>query len=391
MKGIRRITVQAYDGLKRRFRPGELIVNEGRVMDLHLTSGENVLPSKSTMYLSDGFIDSHAHVYPGATDLGIPVDRIGHRTGVHLVVDAGSAGSINFPCFRDYVMPAHETPIKAFLNISRIGLVTKQPYYDSRVVDIPAAVDVLQQDGGQYLLGIKILASGLILEAAGLKPVQAGVKAAREAGRPLMAHFGEGPPLSEEILAYLEQGDIITHCFHGAPNHAALSKAARNSPMNPAYYSEDNILWHKDGTPTVALEKALNKGVYLDVGHGAASLDKSVAQAAIQQGIRNFSISTDAHIRNVDTVVHSLSHTMSKFLGFGLTLDEVVAAVTVIPARQLGFTSWCGNLTKRATLFRVRPLTPDDPPLVDAYESRIEGSELIEPVGIIKDGMLIMF
>ena len=58
---------------------------------------------------------------------------------MRLVVDAGGEGAINFPCLNDYVMPAQETPIKAFLSISRIGLVIRQPYHDRRVIGEAAA------------------------------------------------------------------------------------------------------------------------------------------------------------------------------------------------------------------------------------------------------------
>jgi|LSQX01.3.fsa_nt_gb dihydroorotase len=391
MMDVQRIKVQAYHAAKRQFVPRELVVKEGQVLDLLPAAPDQAGDAAPPLYLSDGFIDSHAHVYDGATDLGIPADRIGYRTGVRLVVDAGSAGAINFPCLRDYVMPAQETPIKAFLNISRIGLVTKQPYHDRRVIDAAAAERCLREDGGEYLLGIRVLTSGLIVEGAGLEPLRKAVEAARRVGVPIMAHVAEGPPLNEEVLAFLDEGDIITHCFHGAPNRAALLKASRNHPLNPAYFSADNILWQPDGTPTACLEEALLRGVRLDVGHGAASLDQQVARAAIARGVRGFSISTDAHVRNVDTVVRDLPHIISKFLAFGLSLEEVVESVTVIPARQLGLVNWCGQLSRRATLFRVRKVQPDDPPLVDSYGAVIEGTKRIEPVGIIRGGRLIIF
>lgn len=387
-----KLRVMAYDAAKGCFLPAELTVADGMVQSLLPCPG---VPGEKnpgdTLYLCDGLIDSHAHVYDGATDLGVPADRIGLNTGVHLIIDAGSAGSINFPCFRDYVMPAHETPVKAFLNISRIGLTTKQPYHDRRVIDIPAAVRSLKEDGGKYLLGIKVLSSGLIVEDAGMEPMRAAAAAARQAGCPVMAHLTEGPPSNGETMACLEKGDIITHCFHGAPNYAALLKASRGHPVDRSYCSQDNIMWRDDGTPGAPLADALNRGVFLDVGHGAGSLDQRVARAAIAQGVRNFSISTDAHIRNVDGAVRDLPHTMSKFLAMGMTLAEVVASVTLIPARQLGLSDWCSHLCTRATLLRVRPARADDPPLLDSYGAQIDGKERIQPAGIIRSGRLQRF
>lgn len=381
---MRQLVVQAFDPVRETFAPALL-----RLEGEHCRGVEQRSAGESGLYLAPGFIDSHAHVYPGATDLGIPADRIGLSTGVHLVVDAGSSGSTNFPCFRDYVVPTYQVGVKAFLNISRVGLVTKQPYYDRRNLDLEAALDCLGKDAGSMLLGIKVLCSGLIVEDAGLEPLQLAVKAGDAAGLPVMAHLVEGPPANGETMPLLRPGDIITHIFHGAPNLAANRRALKGPAMNQAYCSMGNVLWNEDGTPTPPLEDALRRGVLLDVGHGAASLDQNVARAAIGAGVRNFSISTDAHIRNVDAVVHDLPHTMSKFLALGMSLAEVVSSVTAIPAKQLGLADWCDNPAQRATLFRVRPMRPSDPPFWDAYRTEIPVTQMIEPVAVITDGHLV--
>lgn len=377
------IPVQAFGPAEKSFYPALLHMDGNRFIGLERRSH-----GESSLYFAPGFIDSHAHVYPGATDLGIPVDRIGLSTGVHLVVDAGSAGSTNFPCFRDYVAPAFKTPIKAFLNIGRAGLVTKHPYFDSRDLDLSAAVDTMRQDHSGMLLGIKVLSSGLIVEEAGLEPLRGAVKAADALGCRIMAHLVEGPPSNHDTMALLRAGDIITHIFHGAPNLDANRKASKGATIDTRYCSLGNVMWNPDGTPTPPLADAISRGVLLDVGHGAASLDQEVARRAIKAGIRAFSISTDAHIRNVDTVVQSLPHTMSKFLALGMSLSEVVASVTIIPARQLGLGSDWTDLTKRATLFRLRPVAPEDPPFLDAYRNTIPVQQVVEPVAVVTDSAI---
>ena len=224
------IPVQAFGPAEKSFYPALLHMDGNRFIGLERRSH-----GESSLYFAPGFIDSHAHVYPGATDLGIPVDKIGLSTGVHLVVDAGSAGSTNFPCFRDYVAPAFKTPIKAFLNIGRAGLVTKHPYFDPRDLDLSAAVDTMRQDHSGMLLGIKVLSSGLIVEEAGLEPLRGAVKAADALGCRIMAHLVEGPPSNHDTMALLRAGDIITHIFHGAPNLDANRKASKGATIDTRY------------------------------------------------------------------------------------------------------------------------------------------------------------
>ncbi len=375
------IPVQAYDAAMQKFRPAVLHMKQRKCCGIEYRERGN-----SDIYIAPGFIDSHAHIYPGATDLGIQADRIGLNTGVHMVVDAGSAGSTNFPCFKEYVVPTYDVSVRAFLNISQIGLITKHPYQDEQNINVQKVLSCFEQDHKSLLLGIKVLSSGLILEDAQLQPIHAAIEAADQLGCPVMAHMVEGPPSNEENMIMMRKGDIITHIFHGAPNIRANQNASGGKTVNPAYCSLANIMWNKDGTPTPPLENAISRGVYLDVGHGAASLDQDVARAAIQAGVRNFSISTDAHIRNVDTVVFSLPHVMSKFLALGMSLEEVISSVTIIPARQLGFPHWCDNMEQKATLFRVRPRKPSDPPFWDAYQKEISVSQVNEPIAVNTDG-----
>lgn len=378
-----KIPIQVFDTVAETFRPGFLYREGEQCIGVDYCS-----QGESRLYLAPGFIDSHAHIYPGATDLGIPADRIGLATGVHLIADAGSAGSSNFTGFRDYIVPACQVETRAFLNISRVGLVTKQPYYDRRNLDLTAAEECLRNDRSGLLLGIKVLSSGLVVEDAGLEPLRSAVRTADRVGCRMMVHLVEGPPSNEETMALLRPGDIITHIFHGMPNLEANQKANKGATMNPAYCNLGNVMWQPDGSPTPPLEAALARGVLLDVGHGAASLDQNVARAAIQAGVRRFSISTDAHIRNIDTVVHSLPHTMSKFLALGMTLAEIISSVTVIPARQLGLTDWCDDLTHRGTLFGVRPIKSSDPPFLDAYRTEIPVKQIIEPVAVVRNGTI---
>lgn len=380
---MKKIAINLFDPKSRSYSAKNLHLDNRRFTGF---SDTDDLPGR--LYMSPGFIDAHAHVYPGASCLGISADLVGLKTGVHLVIDAGSSGSATFDCFRDYVVPTYETAVKAYLNISRIGLVTKQPYTDRRNIDLEAAMRCFRGNDRGLLLGIKVMSSGIIVEDSGIMPLQKAVEAADVLGCRIMAHLCEGPPSNEDAMALLRRGDIITHCFHGKPNIAASLNASNAPSIDPALYALPNIMWNEDGSPAKPLEAALSRGVLLDVGHGAASFDQYVASSAIRAGVREFAISTDAHVRNIVSIVGGLPQTMTKFLALGMTISEVTASVTAIPARQHGLDGWCDDLSKRATIFRLRAPREGDFPLMDSNHASITAREIVEPVAVLTDGAI---
>ena len=134
-----------------------------------------------------------------------------------------------------------------------------------------------------------------------------------------MCHIGgvETRELMSQILDLLRPGDILTHGYSGAPN------------IGGAF---TNIV--QDGKLLPAALAAKQRGVVFDVGHGGGSFDYTVAEAAIAQGAPPDTISSDIHVFSGNTPgMPYLTWVMSKFLGLGFTLEQVVAMATVNPAK----------------------------------------------------------
>ena len=95
--------------------------------------------------MSPGWIDLHAHVWYGGTDISIRPSLCGVERGVTTIVDAGSAGEANFHGFREYVIEPARERIKAFLNIGSIGLVAcnrVSELIDMRSIDLDRTIAV---------------------------------------------------------------------------------------------------------------------------------------------------------------------------------------------------------------------------------------------------------
>lgn len=345
----------------------QLAIDSTGLLRLDETRGPVDGEDADTLYLTPGWVDLHTHIYDGVTEISVHPDRVGLDHGVHLLADAGSAGQATLRGLTDYVIPTATTSIKVWLNIGSHGLVHLREVADPTFIDVDATLAAVASHH-DLICGIKVRSSGLIVGAMDLQPVQLAHLVAREAGLPLMVHIGEPPPLIADVLDVLDAGDVATHCFHGKTGHP----------------------WNRDGTPTDALRRALDRGVLLDVGHGAASFDIDVARAAVAQGLRPHSISTDIHVRNIRGPVFDLATVMTKLLDCGVPLIDVVTAVTDHPREVLGIREpWLNEsgAIGHATLFRLAEHAPAGRTYVDAHGKTLSPQRHIVPVATIRHGV----
>ena len=267
-------------------------------------------------FVVPGLIDLHVHVYPGVTDLSIEADPTCLGRGATTVVDAGSSGANTFAGFRRWVVEPSQGRILSFLNISLMGQIDTLlgELHDLRFADPEraAAVALAHPD---VIVGFKVRLSEMLAGPNGLEGLRRAIEAGEATGLPVMAHIGGTPFDIEEALALLRPGDIVTHAFTG---------------WQPGALIDD------DGRIVPAAREARARGVHFDVGHGQGSFTWAVAEAALADGFRPDTISTDLHRYNVAAPVHDLATTMSKFLLLGCSLDEVVAMTTTARGRSPG-------------------------------------------------------
>ncbi|WVT76750.1 amidohydrolase/deacetylase family metallohydrolase (plasmid) [Sinorhizobium chiapasense] len=292
-----------------------LVDGEGRVAalgpNLEVSAGVRRIEGRGA-WISPGWIDLHAHVWHGGTDISVRPQLCGMERGVTTIVDAGSAGEANFHGFREYIIEPARERIKAFLNLGSIGLVAcnrVSELSDIRSIDIDRII-ACYQENHEHIVGLKVRASHVITGSWGVTPVKLGKKIAKILKVPMMVHVGEPPALYDEVLEILGPGDIVTHCFNGKTGSSII---------------EDEDLFE-------LAERCAGEGIRLDIGHGGASFSFRVAEVAIARGLLPFSISTDVHLRSMNQSVWDLGTTMSKLLSVGMPFEKVVEAVTHAPA-----------------------------------------------------------
>ena len=133
---------------------------------------------------------------------------------------------------------------------------------DMRSIDIDRTIATVEANR-DVIVGLKVRASHVITGGWDLTPVKLGKKLGRILKLPIMVHVGEPPPLYDDVLGLLTEGDIVTHCFNGKAGGSIL---------------EDEDLYQ-------LAEQAAARGIVLDVGHGGASFSFDVAKAALERGL----------------------------------------------------------------------------------------------------------
>jgi dihydroorotase len=291
---------------------------------------ETSLPPESAVRVIDatgqhvtpGLVDLHTHVYYGSTFWGILPDPVAARSGVTTWLDVGSAGAYNLIGMRDHIVrPAHSR-IYALLNISSIGL-TSMTYELANInysdVDICCKLIDLNRD---FVLGVKARIDSNTVGANGVEPLRRAREAADRVQLPLMVHIGGGPPTIGEVLRYVKPGDILTHCFTG----------------------HNMKIVDSEGRLLDEARQAWDRGVVLDIGHGAGSFSFITAEAMLSAGHEPDVISTDIHQMSIHGPLFDMPTCLSKFMALGMSFEDVIHAATVKPAQAMGLADYVGTL-----------------------------------------------
>jgi len=360
--------------------PRDVGIRFGRIAaleaDIPATRALHVLDASGKL-VTPGLVDLHTHVYPYGSAIGIPADELADRQCTTTCVSAGDAGANNFAAFRRFIVASTRTRLYAFVHIANMGL-TPFPVAELYNIDF-AQVDACAKavaENPDIAIGVKVRLSENVIARNGTEPLKRAIMACEEAGTGgrVMAHIGgvETRALMSQILDLLRPGDILTHCYSGAPNPAG---------------EQNNIV--QDGTLIPAALAAKARGVIFDVGHGGGSFDYTIAETAIPQGCSPDTISSDIHVFSGNTRgMPYLTWVMSKFLGLGFTLEEVVAMATINPARIVNRMPKLGTLEIGAPGdVAIMELVEGTVSFVDTRNNTRTGHAYLKPVQTVAGGV----
>jgi dihydroorotase len=327
--------------------------------------------------VTPGLIDLHSHVFPYGSAIGIPADELVAHQCTTTCVSGGDAGANNFAAFRRHIVAQTRTRLYAFIHIANTGL-TPFPVAELYNIDF-AQVDACAKaiaENADMAIGAKVRMSENVIAKHGIEPLKRAIMACEKSGTngKIMCHIGgvETPQLMSQILDTLRPGDVLTHCYSGAPNNAGQFT---------------NIV--QDGKLLPAALEAKRRGVVFDIGHGGGSFDYTVAEAAMQQGAGPDTISSDIHVFSGNSPgMPYLTWVMSKFMGLGFSLEQVVTMATTAPAKVINRMPKLGTLQVGAPGdVAIMEFVEGPIEFVDTRNNKRPGKAYLKPVQTVTGGV----
>src|SRR3954453_12926836 len=288
----------------------DVAISGGKIVEVAASLPKNEARrtiSARGLLVTSGLVDLHAHIFVNAHDMGGHTDHFCSASGVTTLCDAGSTGSATFAGLRHVLDAAVRTRVRAFVNLSAIGIVGTSrggelshfPYAD------PEGCARTISENPDLAIGVKLrYGPGLVWEYSP-EPVKSARRTADMAGGvPMMMHIPDSPIPLPELLAHMKPGDIVTHCYHGRA-HGIMGQ-------------EKQLILKE-------VVEAQRHGIIFDCAHGRNHFSFPMIEKALDQGFLPDTISTDLTFTSATQgPVFDLPTTMSKLLHFGMSLEDLV-------------------------------------------------------------------
>jgi dihydroorotase len=306
-----------------------------------------------------GMLDIHTHC--GRDGRGPPMVL---QDGVTGWIDAGSNGADHIS---DSVAVARTAPQigRCLINIGRKGILPEGDTMDLANADVAAAKEAIAKNR-DYVVGVKARLSRDVAGANDYEVLRRTQEVASSFNLPVMIHMGQTISPIGKLIDLLKEGDVVTHMFAPAPN-SIIDDSGHIVPEVMA---------------------ARRRGVWFDVGNGQTGhMRWDTVEAIMKTGFWPDSFSTDWNVNAHMTGVIDLPNCMSKLLGYGMTVPQAVARVTVNPSRTFPVFHDRGTLNVGAVAdVAMLELRDGNFEFLDNFNNKIMGKQRFFPAGTVLGG-----
>jgi dihydroorotase len=309
-----------------------------------------------------GLIDIHTHTARSAEGPGLVL-----QDGVTGWIDAGTQGADHIA---DTIAVARSSPEqgRVLINIGRAGILPEGDTMDLKRADVAAAREAIAKNR-DFIVGVKARLSRDVAGQNDYEVLRRAQEVASGFGLPVMIHMGQTISPFPKLVDLLKRGDIVTHMFAPPPN-SIIDDGGHILP---------------------AVLAARRRGVWFDVGNGMSGHMRWDTVAAIMKtGFWPDTFSTDWNANAHQTGVIDLPNCMSKFFGYGMTVDQAIARATVNPSRIFSLFNDRGTLNVGAPAdVAILELRKGNFEFLDNYKGTIKGTQRLFPAGTVLGGKRI--
>jgi dihydroorotase len=305
----------------------DLVIKGGRVIDpsLRVDGIRDVAIDKGRIAAVEANIAADAAetldargklVVPGLIDVHTHAARVKDgpalclADGVTGFVDAGSQGADRIDETIAIAKSAPQ-PARVLINIGRAGILPDGDTMDINRADVGAARDAIAKNR-DVIAGVKARLSREVAGANDYEVLRRAQEVVASFNLPVMIHMGQTVSALPKLMDLLKPGDIVTHMFAPPPN----SIVDENGRILPEVLA------------------ARRRGVWFDLGNGRTGhLRWDIVERVMREGFWPDTFSTDWTPEGRTAQVFDFPNVMSKFLDFGMPLDQVIARATVNASR----------------------------------------------------------
>ena len=356
-----------YDPLQNSLQAEDLVIQKNQILQrgINLNVEAQIVINADGYILAPGFIDHHCHIYQGS-DNGLKADNYALPLGCTALADAGSTGCSNFKDFYENTVCKSTCDIYTYLNVGSSGQINEKAPENVYAIEKERIFDLCQRYTN--IRGLKLRYDNCCVKDSDLEPLLKAKHLASSLKLPLCVHFSNHPKPLNDICSVLGSGDVLCHTFN----------------------EQGESIIDKQGKILPCIKDAREKGLIFDSADGFKNFSFKVLRASLESGFAPDIISTDIiKPRAFTSTSFGLPYTMSKYLGLGMDIKDVLKAVTISPLKALGVnidnimqSGACADLC----LFKLQDIEKFR--ITDAYGEILDLKQLIIPKVTIYKGQI---